>query len=65
MIRSSFCGTDHVTEQCAEVERCHAGEIHLRSSRDPGAWVHFTNAEWDAFVEGVKAGEFDRDRIDA
>lgn len=55
--RSSFCARDE--PMCAEVARCHAGELHIRSSRDPGAYVHLTNDEWDTFVAGVKAGEFD------
>lgn len=44
---------------CVQVERCHAGELHLRSSRDPGAYIHITNDEWSAFVEGVRNGDFD------
>jgi hypothetical protein len=55
--RSSFCKADQ--PMCAEVQRCHAGEIHLRSSRDPSHYVHLTNDEWVAFVAGVKDGQFD------
>ncbi|WP_326821213.1 DUF397 domain-containing protein [Streptosporangium sp. NBC_01756] len=37
------------------------GSLHvLRDSKDPdGAKLFFTRAEWDAFVAGVKLGEFD------
>lgn len=44
------------------VEVCFAGErIPVRNSRDPdGPVLEFTAREWDAFVEGVKLGEFDR-----
>ncbi|WSA22393.1 DUF397 domain-containing protein [Streptosporangium subroseum] len=32
----------------------------VRDSKDPdGPKPYFTDAEWDAFVEGVKLGEFD------
>lgn len=34
--------------------------ILVRDSKDPdGPHLHFTRGEWDAFVNGVKAGEFD------
>jgi len=56
-IRSSFCKADQ--PMCVEVARCHAGEIHLRSTRDPGLYLHLTNDEWAAFIEGAKQGEFD------
>lgn len=32
----------------------------VRNSNDPeGPCVHFTEAEWQPFIAGVKAGEFD------
>ena len=35
--------------------------VLVRNSRDPdGARLTFTLHEWAVFVEGVKAGEFDR-----
>jgi hypothetical protein len=44
------------------VEVCFVGEsVPLRNSRDPdGPVLVFTAPEWDAFVAGVKLGEFDR-----
>ena len=46
------------------VEVCFVGDsVPLRNSRDPdGPVLVFTAPEWDAFVEGVKRGEFDRPR---
>nr|WP_205862263.1 DUF397 domain-containing protein [Planosporangium thailandense] len=36
------------------------GAIAVRGSADPrGPVLLFTQAEWDAFVEGAKDGEFD------
>ncbi|MEV7968483.1 DUF397 domain-containing protein [Sphaerisporangium sp. NPDC088356] len=35
--------------------------IAVRDSKNPdGPKLFFTSAEWDAFVNGVKANEFDR-----
>lgn len=34
--------------------------VAVRDSKDPGkTTLVFTNEEWDAFVKGAKAGEFD------
>ena len=45
---------------CVEV-RFLGGNVPLRNSRDPdGPVLVFTAPEWDAFVAGVKRGEFDR-----
>ncbi|GLX98279.1 MULTISPECIES: DUF397 domain-containing protein [Herbidospora] len=46
-------------DQCVEVALMgHA--IALRDSKNPtGPILAFTPAEWDAFVHGVKGGEFD------
>ncbi|MEV4247935.1 DUF397 domain-containing protein [Streptosporangium canum] len=39
----------------------HTDLIAVRDSKDPeGPKLFFTPAEWDAFVNGVKANEFDR-----
>ncbi|MET7764677.1 DUF397 domain-containing protein [Streptomyces sp. NPDC005336] len=35
------------------------GRIHLRESTDPDTVVVTTQAKWEAFLKGVKAGEFD------
>ena len=55
-------------EQPEPVQRLRGGGfcgdcVPLRNSRDPdGPVLVFTAPEWDAFVEGVKRGEFDRPR---
>lgn len=35
------------------------GDILVRHSQHPRFWMAFTHDEWVAFVQGVKAGEFD------
>ncbi len=38
-------------------------EIGVRNSRDlTGPILRFTPGEWDAFIAGVKNGEFDRNK---
>ena len=45
---------------CVEVASLAAGEIGVRNSRDRGGPVlRFTPDEWDAFLGGVRNGEFD------
>jgi hypothetical protein len=55
-IRSSFCSGG----ECVEVAPLTNYAVTVRStketSREP---LVFTKDEWDAFVKGVKAGEFD------
>jgi hypothetical protein len=44
---------------CLEVA-AKAGVVGVRDSKDPGGPIlHFSAKEWHAFVDGVKAGEFD------
>jgi len=46
---------------CVEVAGNLPGLVAVRDSKDPsGPVLVFTPAEWDAFVGGVLAGEFDR-----
>ena len=46
---------------CVEVASLSGGEIGVRNSRDSGgAVLRFTSDEWDAFLGGVRNGEFDR-----
>lgn len=56
---SSFCQDGG----CVDVSKVDAnGYIHVTRSDDPyGSF--FTLAEWDAFVQGVKNGEFDREKL--
>jgi hypothetical protein len=52
--RSSFCSDT----SCVEVAR--VGDFFLvRDSKNPGSALRFTKAEWDAFLEGVRAGDLD------
>jgi hypothetical protein len=47
------------TDNCVEVAFI-GDTIAVRDSKNPaGAALLFTPAEWDAFVEGAKDGEFD------
>jgi hypothetical protein len=48
-------GGNHV-----EISRLGDGGMAVRDAKDPeGPILFFTPAEWDAFVGGVKDGEFD------
>lgn len=45
---------------CVETRRLPDGSRAVRHSKDPdGPALIFSTSEWDAFVAGVKAGEFD------
>lgn len=53
---SSFCASGG----CVEVAPLPDGGVALRDSKDVSLPPHiFTPGEWDAFLRGVKAGEFD------
>lgn len=57
--KSSFSGS---ATQGECVETCLEGDdILVRDSKDNGlgAVLKFNRAEWNAFISGVKAGEFD------
>jgi hypothetical protein len=53
--KSSFCQQG----ECAEVALVN-GEVIIRSTRLPAETVSFTVAEWQAFLVGVRAREFDQ-----
>jgi hypothetical protein len=56
--KSSFSGSDH---NCVEVAFLDGGAVAVRNSKRPDAGVAmFAPGEWDAFIGGVKLGEFDR-----
>lgn len=45
---------------CVEVRWIYGHDVMIRNSNKPnGHRVRFTPEEWKAFVEGVKAGQFD------
>lgn len=53
--KSSFSGD----ASCVEVG-AHDKNIYVRDSKAPEyGMLKFNAAEWDAFIKGVKAGEFD------
>lgn len=55
--KSSFSGTEG---NCVETSTLPDGGRAVRDSKDPnGPRLSFTKSEWDAFIKGVKAGEFD------
>jgi hypothetical protein len=44
---------------CVEVALLPDGGAMVRDSKNRPAVLSFTPAEWDAFLQGAKAGEFD------
>jgi len=54
---SSFCRIG----DCVEVGQLPGGSVTVRDTKDPERRMAltFSRDEWDAFVLGVKAGEFD------
>ena len=55
-IKSSYCGGGG----CVEVAHTQAGNVAVRDAKDVAQQpLIFTQTEWKAFVQGVKAGEFD------
>ena len=52
--KSSFSGSNN----CVLIR--HGDDVWLRDSKDSaGPVLSFTRAEWTAFLQGVRAGEFD------
>jgi hypothetical protein len=59
-IKSSFSAHNG---NCVEVAGLADDMIRVRDSKNPrGGILNFTTGEWDAFVGGVRNGEFDRKR---
>jgi Domain of unknown function (DUF397) len=53
---SSFCGD----ASCVEVASLPNGDVFVRDSKNRASAPHrFDSREWQEFVRGVKAGEFD------
>ena len=47
-------------ESCVQYTELRDGSVGVRDSKDPnGPKLQFNRKEWKAFVDGVKAGEFD------
>lgn len=48
------------SSQCIEVCGVDDGDVLVRDSKNPEGFVQrYTSDEWNAFIEGVKLGEFD------
>lgn len=59
--KSSFSGQQGDSTGCVEVAFLSDGGVALRDTKDRGLAPHrYPAAAWDAFVAGVRAGEFDR-----
>ncbi|MFJ4871289.1 DUF397 domain-containing protein [Streptomyces sp. NPDC088757] len=56
--KSSFSGADQ-NQSCVHVRRTGSGAIELVESESPEAIIATSRANFAAFVQGVKAGEFD------
>lgn len=55
--KASFSGA---SDNCVEVAHTPDGGRAVRDSKNPtGPMLAFTPSEWDAFIAGVKVGEFD------
>ena len=53
-------GRSSAQGNCVELARLGGSEVAIRNSRHPGGpALVFTGAELDAFLEGVKDGDFD------
>lgn len=51
---------------CVEVRALPDGQVEVRNSRFPDQELPaFTRAEWEAFLGGVRAGEFDPEALPA
>lgn len=46
-------------EEKVEIARLAGGAVAMRNSKDPETVLRYTAAEWEAFVLGVRDGEFD------
>ncbi|HTZ91622.1 MAG TPA: DUF397 domain-containing protein [Streptosporangiaceae bacterium] len=53
--RSSLCGSHG---SCVEIASLPDGGTALRDGKSPDRVLFFSREEWDAFMAGVKAGEF-------
>jgi Domain of unknown function (DUF397) len=55
-VKSSYSGPQG---NCVEVARLSDGSVAMRNSRHPdGPALVFTTAEWEAFLNGARSGEF-------
>lgn len=60
--RSSYCDGGHCVEVSLTASvgpRTKPSVVGIRNSRSPSTEVYFTTEDWNEFIKGVKAGEFD------
>ncbi|MFC4945806.1 DUF397 domain-containing protein [Pseudonocardia sp. GCM10023141] len=50
-------------QNCVVVTVRDNGDVEVGSSRDQSARIRYTEGEWSAFVQGVKASEFDHPAV--
>ena len=55
-VKSSYCTSP--PGGCVEVA-AKDGIVAVRDTKNPGHLLYFSTAEWEAFIGGVKSGEFD------
>jgi hypothetical protein len=56
-VKSSFSFSN---SNCMEIASLPDGDVGVRHSKHPeGPVLRFTPEEWDAFISGARAGEFD------
>lgn len=55
--KSSFCRAD--SPLCVEVKGLDSDGVIVRNSNFTPQMVFFDREEWSAFIDGVKAGDFD------
>lgn len=58
--KSTFSNSDD-GNNCVEVAFLPGGHVAMRDTKDRSLTPHFyTAVEWDAFLAGARAGDFDR-----
>lgn len=55
--KSSYCNADQ--PMCVEVSEVYEGVIGVRDTGNPDRHLYIEKEKFKAFVDGVKAGEFD------
>lgn len=60
-----FVGTTPTFEHTLKVSRLGEGQVLVWCSHDPTVQLAYTTVEWRAFLDGVKAGEFTLENLQA
>jgi hypothetical protein len=56
-VKSSF---SYASGDCVKVAAMPDGQVGIRDSKDAADPLRFTQAEWKAFADGLRGGEFDK-----